>query len=172
MGGWLSGKPDDRGSSAKSSSRTVLRSRMISPSRPWPCGSGPIAAALLGVQAERDEPNERFAAGVDDTEGTVAHARQSTRRLDDQRKQLVEVGVRLDQQYCVDQGVESRWIVDFMKRHWSHSPTVGKQRRLLSVRDVRPPTRGEGSRAWRHIPTDAGTAHSRGTRWGRRRRSP
>jgi len=47
----------------------------------------------------------------------VARAHESARRFGDEREQLVEVRVGLDEENCVDESVETRRIVDFMKRH-------------------------------------------------------
>ena len=50
IGGWFGGKPEERGSWPMVGMRTGRPSRISTPSRPWPRGSGPIAARSWGVR--------------------------------------------------------------------------------------------------------------------------
>src|SRR5690349_13111910 len=52
MGGWCGGKPWLRESAAMVGMRRGWASLMSAPSRPWPCGSGPIASRCSGVMPE------------------------------------------------------------------------------------------------------------------------
>ena len=98
IGGWLRGKPTERGSVAMSSSRSGCASRMSTPRIPRPRGSSPIAACVSVVDSGREEALERLPALVDHAERGVASAGHLGRGLDEPLEQRVqrELGVECD----------------------------------------------------------------------------
>ncbi len=82
MGGWLGGKPMDRGSSAMAWSRRGLASWMSAPSTPRPWGGSPIARRSSGVTPTVTNSMIR-SPGPQDPQGPVPRLGQLHGELDD-----------------------------------------------------------------------------------------
>ena len=103
IGGWCAGKPTDRGSSPRSSSRSGLASRISTPRIPRPRGRSPIAACVSASMSVRQEALEARACLVDDAQGRVASARELRGGLDELLQERVQRELRAESDAGIDE---------------------------------------------------------------------
>jgi len=85
--------------------RSDVRRRMISPRIPRPRVRAD-RRALLGIDPVGGEARERYSVATDHPERAVLRTYELARGLDDSLEELVQIGVELDEEDGVDEGVE------------------------------------------------------------------
>ena len=102
--GGCGGKPTERGSSARSCSRSGFASRISTPRIPRPRGRSPIAACVSASMPVVRKRSSAWPGLVDHAERRVARAGQLGRRLDDPLQQRVERELRAERDPRVRRG--------------------------------------------------------------------